>query len=41
MTRWEYHCDAGSYSADSLLGLLREIVTHRFWHWRRGDGWVD
>jgi hypothetical protein len=41
MTRYEYHCDAGSYSADSLLGLLREIVTHRFWHWRRGDGWVD
>jgi hypothetical protein len=41
MKRWEYHCEAGSYYCDTLLGLLREIVTHRFWHWRRGDGWRD
>jgi polyhydroxyalkanoate synthesis regulator phasin len=41
MKRWDYHCEAGSYYCDTLLGLLREIVTHRFWHWRRGDGWVD
>ena len=31
----------GSYSADSLLGLLRLVLEHRFWHWRQGDGWVD
>jgi hypothetical protein len=38
---WEYHCEAGSYYCATLLGLLREIVSHRWWHWRRGDGWSD
>jgi hypothetical protein len=41
MRRWEYHCEAGSYYCATLLGLLREIVSHRWWHWRRGDGWRD
>lgn len=41
MTRWEYHCAAGTYYAPTLLGLVRDILTHRLWHWRRGDGWVD
>jgi len=41
MRRWEYHCEAGSYDCVTLLGLLREIFSHRWWHWRRGDGWVD
>jgi hypothetical protein len=41
MTRWEYHCPAGSYYATSLFTLVRDIVAHRWWHWRRGDGWVD
>jgi len=40
-TLWSYHCRAGSYSGGSLLGLLREILAHRWWHFRRGDGWVD
>jgi len=31
----------GSYEADSFLSLLWEVLKHRFWHWRRGDGWVD
>jgi hypothetical protein len=38
---WAYHCRAGSYASGSLLGLLREILAHRWWHLRRGDGWVD
>jgi hypothetical protein len=41
MNHWEYHCEAGSYSSPTLRGLLWAIVTHRLWHWRRGDGWVD
>lgn len=41
MTRWEYHCPAGRYYDTSLLGLLWSIVSHRWWHFRRGDGWVD
>jgi hypothetical protein len=39
--RWIYECEAGEYYDTSLLALLWAIVTHRFWHWRRGDGWVD
>jgi len=38
---WIYRCEAGEYQSASLRGLLKEIVMHRFWHWRRGDGWVD
>jgi hypothetical protein len=34
MTRWEYHCPAGTYYDRSLLGLLWAIVSHRCWHWR-------
>lgn len=38
---WSYTCPAGRYYNASLLGLLWDIVSHRAWHWRRGDGWVD
>lgn len=38
---WQYHCDAGRYEAESLWRLALEILRHRWWHWRRGDGWVD
>jgi len=33
--------DAGQYEADSLRSLLLEVVRHRLWHFRRGDGWID
>jgi len=39
--RWEYRCPAGTYYDTTLRGLLWAIVSHRFWHWKRGDGWVD
>ena len=39
--QWIYVCAAGSYANGSLLGLLRDILAHRWWHFRRGDGWVD
>ena len=31
----------GFYDADSLLGLLFLVFSHRLEHWRKGDGWVD
>ena len=30
-----------AYFANSLWGLFKEIMKHRSWHWKRGDGWVD
>jgi len=39
--RYRLIVKAGEYSADNMLSLLWEIIKHRFWHWRRGDGWVD
>ena len=32
---------SGSYFANSLWGLFTEIITHRFKHWKRGEGWKD
>ena len=32
---------AGLYEADSLRSLLIEVIKHRLWHLRRGDGWID
>ena len=31
----------GSYSADTLWGLFIEIMKHRLFHLKRGDGWQD
>ena len=31
----------GSYFADTLWGLFTEIMKHRLFHWKRGDGWTD
>jgi hypothetical protein len=31
----------GVYFADSLFELIKEMIKHRFEHWKRGDGWVD
>jgi len=29
------------YYANSLVSLLWTILKHRWWHFRRGDGWQD
>jgi len=31
----------GAYFAPSLWGLFVEVVTHRWVHFKRGDGWRD
>jgi len=41
MSRFTLTVPEGTYEADSLLSLLGLVLEHRFWHWRRGDGWVD
>jgi len=33
--------DNGAYFSDSLFGLFWEMAKHRFWHWRKGHGWMD
>ena len=32
---------SGTYMADSLFGLFVEVMKHRLFHWKRGDGWTD
>ena len=38
---WRHLVDDGEYRANTLLGLLWEIFKHRYYHFRRGDGWRD
>jgi len=33
--------DGGVYMSDTLWQLFIEVIKHRFWHWKVGDGWVD
>ena len=33
--------DTGAYFSDSIFGLFWEMTKHRFWHWRKGHGWID
>ena len=33
--------EGGTYFADTLWGLFVEIMKHRVWHLKRGDGWQD
>ncbi len=39
--KYELKVSAGSYYANSLVGLVHEIFIHRFNHWKRGEGWND
>ena len=32
---------AGHYEANNILALAYYVITHRFFHLFRGDGWVD
>ena len=32
---------AGTYTSDSLFGLFVEVMKHRLFHLKRGDGWMD
>jgi len=39
--RWVYYCNAGVYTAPSLLRLVYEVLKHRTQHLLRGNGWRD
>ena len=39
--RFKLTVPEGEYEADTLWGLCLDVLRHRLWHWRRGDGWVD
>lgn len=41
MPRYRLVVAAGEYVADSLTGLVIEVLTHRMHHFLNGDGWVD
>jgi len=32
---------AGSYEANNIVSLAWYVISHRFYHLFRGDGWVD
>ena len=32
---------AGSYQANTIIGLTYELIKHRLWHLFKGHGWID
>ena len=34
-------CEAGTYEAPTLMGILWLVIKHRTWHLLQGHGWVD
>jgi hypothetical protein len=38
---WTYKCKAGLYKSDNLALLLIAIVSHRFSHFIKGEGFID
>ena len=39
--KYKLKVKAGAYYANSLPKLIFEMLKHRFWHFKRGDGWID
>ena len=37
----QYHVPAGTYEADSLIGLVWEVLKHRMWHLIKHNRWMD
>ncbi len=38
---YRYDCEAGFYESDSCVGLMWEILKHRFWHLIKHKRWMD
>ena len=38
---WIYKCDAGVYTEDNVLRLFITIISHRFSHFLKGEGFID
>jgi len=42
--KWKYILllqNGGAYFGDTLWKVVTEIIKHRLFHWKRGDGWRD
>ena len=42
--RWKYILllqNGGAYFGDTLWKVFTEMFWHRWFHWKRGDGWRD
>jgi len=31
----------GTYEANSLMGIIIEVIKHKFWHLRKHGKWMD
>ena len=41
---WKYILllqNGGAYFGDTMWQLVKEILSHRLFHLKRGDGWTD
>tara|TARA_R110001583_G_scaffold177706_1_gene333349 strand:- start:662 stop:826 length:165 start_codon:yes stop_codon:yes gene_type:complete len=42
--KWKYILllrNGGAYFGDTLWKVVTEIFSHRYNHWKRGEGWQD
>jgi len=39
--KFKLTCNAGTYEADTFLGIVIEVIKHRFWHLRKHGKWMD
>lgn len=39
--KFELHCDAGVYYANSLFDLIVQVLHHRWWHLMHDGKWMD
>lgn len=39
--KFRLECAAGIYEADSFWGIVKEVLSHRFWHLRKHGKWID
>ena len=43
-SRWKYILlleDGGAYFGDTVWKVWKEMLWHRWFHFKRGDGWID
>jgi hypothetical protein len=41
ITHYTLHVNAGIYEADTLFGLIWEVISHRFYHLIKDKKWMD
>ncbi len=38
---YQLKVEAGTYESNYLVGILWEVLKHRFYHFTHGEGWRD